>query len=455
MTSFALDSLWRRSRDGLGVLAGSPPTWWSVTPAGATVLDALENGSPLPRNHTALTDRLLAGGAIHPVDPTPRAVADVTVVIPVLARDDAAHRSLAALVQTLAPLRAVVVDDGSPRPVAVEGAAVVRHDTPRGPSAARNTGLAHVDTSLVAFVDADAHVDADDLLRLSGHLTDTRVALVAPRVRATDGARLSWYEHDRSPLDLGGAPALVRPFSRVSYVPSAVIACQVSALRSAGGFDETLRWGEDVDLVWRLVAEEQWCRYDPSIVARHDVRQGLAALLVQRFRYGSSAGALAQRHGTIVAPFRAGVPLTVAALAFLTGWWLVAGAASGVTCAWYSLSLARRGLSRRGALTTAGMAVTRALYQSSVAVVRAWWPVAAAASVVTWRGGVALVLGATLPVAVDAVRLKVRPAKLPAWACVHLADDVAYSLGVWRGAVAARSPRCLLPSVSVPRRSVR
>lgn len=455
MTRFALDPLWHRSRDGRGLLAGSPPTWWSVTGAGATVLDALETDAPLPPNHAALTDRLLAGGAIHPVDPVQCRATDLTVVIPVLARDDAAHRSLAALVGSLAPLRVVIVDDGSPRPVDVDDVTVVRHDTPRGPGAARNSGLARVDTRFVAFVDADTHVTADDLLRLAGHLADDRVALVAPRVCATGGTRLSWYEHDRSPLDMGGSPALVRPFSRVSYVPSAVITCRADAIRNVGRFDETMRWGEDVDMVWRLVASGLWCRYDPSVTALHDVRPTLTAALVQRFRYGSSAGPLATRHGGIVAPFRAGVPLTVAALALLSGWWIVAVAAGLAAATWYSTALARRGLSLGRAIATATSAVARAVHQVSVAVARAWWPVAAAATAVTWRGSVALVIGAVLPVAVDAVRLRVRPARLPTWAFMHLADDVAYSVGVWRGAVAARSLRCLVPSVSVPRRSAR
>ncbi len=455
MTRFALDSLWQRSRDGRGLLAGSPPTWWSVTGTAATVLDALEADTLLPPNHAALTDRLLAGGAIHPVDPAPCRATDITVVIPVLARDDVARRSLAVLVESLPTLRVVIVDDGSPQPVDVDNVTVVRHRTPRGPGAARNAGLARVDTRYVAFVDADTHVTADDLLRLAGHLADDRVALVAPRVRAAGGARLSRYELDRSPLDMGDSPALVRPFSRVSYVPSAVIACRVSDLRDAHGFDETMRWGEDVDLVWRFVASGRWCRYDPSVTALHDVRPTAVSAFVQRFRYGSSAGPLARRHGGIVAPFRAGVPLTVAALALLTGWWIVAATAGLAAATWYATALSRRGLSLGRAIATATTAVARSVHQASVAVVRAWWPIAAVASVFSWRGIVALVVGAVLPIAVDAVRLRVRPVRLPAWGFLHLADDVAYSLGVWRGAWAARSPRCLLPSVSVPRRSAR
>src|SRR3546814_9526624 len=44
----------------------------------------------------------------------------------------------------------------------------------------------------------------------------------------------------------------------------------VEALGS--GFAEDLRVGEDVDLVWRLVAAENRVRYEPAVTAGHDVR---------------------------------------------------------------------------------------------------------------------------------------------------------------------------------------
>src|SRR6185503_21031700 len=86
------------------------------------------------------------------------AVDDVTVVVPVQDRP----RQLARLLDALPPtLPVVVVDDGSADPgptraVAGEyGARLLRHETGRGPAAARNTGLSLVDTDHVAFVDSD------------------------------------------------------------------------------------------------------------------------------------------------------------------------------------------------------------------------------------------------------------------------------------------------------------
>ena len=79
----------------------------------------------------------------------------------------------------------VVVDDGSADAAALADAAgaatVVRRDN-GGPAAARNTGVAHVDTPFVAFLDADTRPPADWIERLGGHFDDPRVAAVAPRV---------------------------------------------------------------------------------------------------------------------------------------------------------------------------------------------------------------------------------------------------------------------------------
>ena len=49
------------------VIGGSPLRLFRLTAAGQAVADALERGDPLPANHAALTDRLVDGGAIHPV----------------------------------------------------------------------------------------------------------------------------------------------------------------------------------------------------------------------------------------------------------------------------------------------------------------------------------------------------------------------------------------------------
>lgn len=245
-----------------------------------------------------LGERLLDAGFAHP-RPAPKPDADVTIVIPV--KDDAPGlaRCLAALAPPTPPLaapppappspppappsrdappppRVIVVDDGSRDPAAIVRAAhparVVRRERRGGPAAARNTGLDAAPTELVAFLDADTIPPADWVERLAGHFDDPRVMAVAPRIRAAN--------RRRSPLDLG-------PGRNVPYVPSAAL-----IVRTPVRFDEALRYGEDVDLVWRLQEAGHRVVYDPSVVVLHHER----ATLRRRFRYGTSAAPLAARH---------------------------------------------------------------------------------------------------------------------------------------------------------------
>lgn len=97
-----------------------------------------------------------------------------------------------------------------------------------------------------------------------------------------------------SPLDLGDRPGPVAPGTRLPYVPTAALVVRRSAL--GDGFDEALRYGEDVDLVWRLVEAGWRVRYEPSVEVGHREPVALADRLRRRFDYGTSAAPLARRH---------------------------------------------------------------------------------------------------------------------------------------------------------------
>lgn len=232
----------------------------------------------LGKGSRAFARRLVDAGAAHP-SPPPRAADDVTVVIPVRDRTEELDRCLTALGRP-----AIVVDDGSVDPATVRrvcqthGATYVRRPN-GGPAAARNTGLQHVTTPFVAFLDSDCNPPPDWLEQLRGHLDDPTVVAVAPRVTGTP----------RSPLDLGPRAAQVRPGGEVAYVPTAALLARAEGLR----FDEDLRYGEDVDLVWRL---DGTVRYDPTVVVQHTEPARLSDRLVRRYRYGTSAAPLSLRH---------------------------------------------------------------------------------------------------------------------------------------------------------------
>lgn len=387
-------------------------------------------------SNTALGQRWLTTGLGLPVlDDVPPVHPDqLTVIVPAHGR---ASR-VAACVAALAGLEVVVVDDASDPPL---DGATVRLPVNGGPGAARNAGLAQVSTPYVAFVDSDVTVSADALLALAGHLEDLEVAVVAPRVRGSGGARWwQWYDAAFSPLDLGPHPAPVRPGSSVSFLPSACLIARTSVLREAGGFDTALRLGEDVDLIWRIAAAGLQIRYDPSVLAHHDTRPSFGAWVRQAFDYGTSAAPLAARHGDAVAPAVLNPALGLAGLALLLRrWWSLPVAAAVWTLT------ARRLASTvppREAARLAASGLVSAVRQESSLVVRDWWPLALIAS--TTRTGRRVI--ATAVVADMAVALTDRRGlDLATRLAGRRVTDLAYGAGVWSGCVRQRSTTALLP----------
>jgi mycofactocin system glycosyltransferase len=451
-SSLITDTTWLRL-DATTLLAGSPVRLFRVTEAGARILDAIEAGAALPSDHAALTDRLVAAGAAHPVPRDAHSIGNLSVVVPSYGEPAGA---LATVLAPLAPLPVIVVDDGSPTAVDTDalgkGVRVIRLPVNQGPGAARNAGLAAVTTPFVLFLDADAAITLADVRRLLGHLDgDDTVGAVAPRVHSParpGGSLLARYDAARSPLDMGSLPALVRPGTRVSYVPAAALLCRTEAVRSVGGFDESLRYGEDVDLVWRLAGAGWSVRYEPTAAAEHAVRPALRALLRQRYRYGTAAGGLERRHPGALAPVR------------LSRWGLVTWAALALGHPAVAVSVAAAGtrpLARKLATADGGrrwaaaarVSLTGNLHagrQLADATTSVWWPAALAGAVVSRRARRLVLASALLPGALE--WLDRRPQLDPArFLALRTLERAAYGLGVIRGSVHARRPGPLVPAV--------
>lgn len=449
-----------RILDGGRVLAGGTPfRLLRLTEAGARLVDRLRTGAPVPggAGAQAVVARLVGASLVHPVPPAgpgPWQAEDVTVVIPVRGPAEGVARALSGLSAVLDRGEVVVVDDGSTEPSAIRavverlGGTVVRHERSLGPAAARNTGWRMTTRPIVAFVDADVVGREGWLDLLLAVLGDADVVAVAPRIRAVDGGGPRWlsaYDGVRSSLDLGAHRALIRRRSRVSYVPTTALVVRRDALERVGGFDEELRVGEDVDLVWRLSDAAGAVRYEPAVEVEHPTRSSLADWLRQRFRYGTAAADLAARHGDAVAPLE------------LSGWsgltWLLAGIGRPALASAVGLgstaALAPRLSSldhpARAAARLGGLGHLHAARAVADALRRPWWPVAL---VLAWRcprSRPALAAVAVLPGLMS--WWQTRPAIGPArHAALHLADDIAYGTGVWIGCIRRRSVRALLPT---------
>lgn len=452
-------SLQRRER-GTVLLGGSPLRIVRISEKGADLLDELLSGAPVPpgKGATSLVRRLLDGGLLQPVaEPSGFSAHDVTVVIPVFG---ALEEGLLDGIGNVAHI--IVVDDESPEPITVPshtsfGVSVqcVRRPTNGGPAAARMTGLAFVDTALVAFLDADCLPRPSWIEPLLEHFVDPEVVVVAPRITAIeplgvpDHPLLTRYERAHASLDRGAERGRVRARTRVSYVPSAALVCRVDALVDAGGFDETLNVGEDVDLVWRLDERGHTVRYEPSVTIGHRHRTTPWAWLRRRFDYGTSAGPLSRRHPGALVPIEAsGWSIATWGLA-ITGHPLAAGAVVGATAGMLSGKLDGLGHPMPVAAQLAGRGHLSAGRTIAQGLVRPLWPLTALAlALLPWRRLKLALLAAVLaPATIDWIRNRPDISPLP-YVALRLADDVAYGTGVWVGAIRARTIEPLVPEVT-------
>jgi mycofactocin glycosyltransferase len=536
------------------LLGGYPHRMLRLGPAGARHVAGWWAGEPVADSPGAqgLARRLLETGIALPVPSGGLGPEDVTVIIPVRDRTAELAQCLNGLgLDGLGPdglgsdgsglsgpgsrdrrgYRVLVVDDGSLDPAAVAavaaaaGAACLHRPVNGGPAAARNTGLAAVDTPLAAFLDSDCVPAPGWLDGLLPHFSDPVVAAVAPRIvpyepdgptepapgwlapggLAPGGLAPRWlapgwlaqYEGVSSTLDMGAVPSIVRPGAKVSYVPGAALVLRTEAARAADGFAEHMPVGEDVDLVWRLAAGGWQVRYEPAATVAHQHRVRLASWFARRMDYGTSAAPLELRHpGTLPAVAMSGWTAAAWAAAVLgsplggrvigpraeraavsvigrvagpvfgpvtrpvTG--LVIGRVIGLTAgpvvgaaitAAATALLARRLAPFTGdqtwqvatRLAAGGTVAAGRLLGTTLS--RAWWPVALPVAVAVPRLRLPLAALALAPPVLGWAER--RPPMDPVrYVSARLLDDVAYSLGVWRGCLRHRTARPLLPKLT-------
>jgi hypothetical protein len=289
-----------------------------------------------------------------------------------------------------------------------------------------------------------------------------RIITLAPRTAA------GRYEQARGSLDLGDRAARVVPGGRVGYVPTAALLVRRAALeavtrrpREAGPstlgetrqavFDPALRYGEDVDLIWRLHAAGWRIRYEPSVQVPHESPATWSSLLVRRFRYGTSAASLARRHPANLAPLVLQPWPAAAVIAALAR--RPAAAAGGTIAAWLDIAAAvrRAGVPADGApgaaltsirQTWLGIGRYAGQFAAPVLVAALAAPGrkqagrrAAAASLLF---GPALTAYAERQPQLDPVR----------YTLAHVADDVCYGAGVWVGCLRERTVVPVTPRIS-------
>ncbi|WP_200946913.1 mycofactocin biosynthesis glycosyltransferase MftF [Janibacter sp. Soil728] len=456
----------RRYDDGRVLVGGSPGRLMRLSARALAMLDgdALDVGA----GTAVLAERLLDAGLMDPAPSSlPQSGLDqMSVVIPVRDRSRQLDRLLAGLP---VGVHVLVVDDASERPDLViataerHGAEVLTLPTNGGPAGARNRGFEATGTPFVAFVDSDVVPGPGAFEVLLRHFADPRLAMVAPRIlglepgsaRPHGSGALTRYEAAMSSLDRGPDPALVRPMSRVAWLPSACVVVRRDVFESCAGFSEEMRVGEDVDLVWRLTSAGHRVRYEPAASVRHEHRATPASWLTRKAVYGTSAAPLASRHGTAVAPavFAPWTAVLAAAVLAQRRWSLpVVGLAWATVTVRLAMRFRSLGDDAPLGWSTAVRMAARltcdgarsSLEQSGALALRHWWPAVLPLTLVSSRAR-RIVAAAAVVDAITEWR-RVRPGLDPlSFLVARRLDDLAYGAGVWTGAVRSGSARALLP----------
>jgi len=184
----------------------------------------------------------------------------VSVVVPTRNRSDYLAVTLASLAaqQVDVPYEVVVVDDGSSDSTRSEaesaGVTLERHSLPRGPNAARNTGIAASSAPLIALVDDDVRAPTGWLSALLAGAArhEWAEALGGPIRASLEGPAPRACGRESAPittLDLGGAD------TETELVWSANMVVRRSALERVGGFDEDVPiYGDEEEWLVRLRA---------------------------------------------------------------------------------------------------------------------------------------------------------------------------------------------------------
>ena len=182
---------------------------------------------------------------------------DVTVVIPAFGAAATLHRALDSV---LGEAAAIVVLDGPDAAAeavlsAYEDVEVVRVPDHAGAAAARNQGLARVQTDYVMFLDADDHVEGSLLT----------FAIAAAKAEAADVVFgdyvYDWPDGSRTDA---GRPYLsqdmswkgiIKSWLAGGFTPPCAVVWKATFVRGLGGWDESLHKTQDGDLVYRALFE--------------------------------------------------------------------------------------------------------------------------------------------------------------------------------------------------------
>lgn len=171
-------------------------------------------------------------------------------------------------VQIAAPdFEVTVVDDGSTDngPDLTKGRARLLQQANAGPAAARNNGAQHARGDVVLFLDSDCVPSPHWVARMVGALENGFDGVMGTLIAANDGVvpRLVQLEIEDRYRAMSAAT------NGVDFIAAPSCGFRRQAFLDLGGFNETLRQAEDVEMAYRFTAAGHRIAFVPNAPVAH------------------------------------------------------------------------------------------------------------------------------------------------------------------------------------------
>jgi glycosyltransferase involved in cell wall biosynthesis len=229
---------------------------------------------------------------------------DASVIIPAFNASATLNDQLAALARQAVPFEweILLCDNGSTDGTAETAGAWQRHlpnlvlvdaSARQGPGAARNIGASRARGQTLLFCDAD-DVVADDWLHF-----------MCSTLRSADfvaGGRSYTLLNsaDEGPQDFQD-PLFTKEFlPQLPAGSGSNLGVRTSVFREIGGFDESMRAAEDIDLCWRIQLAGHRLVAQPAAIVNMRRRSGLRAIFKQSYAYGAGDKMLQHKYAELI-----------------------------------------------------------------------------------------------------------------------------------------------------------